>query len=144
MACKKRLTTEDFIKRSREIHGDKYNYDKVVYVNNRTKVIISCHVHGDFEQQPRHHLIGKGCKKCFDQSIRTTKEEFIERSNEIHNNKFSYDKVVYQSTHTKVIITCPKHGDFTQTPAHHLKGAGCPRCAHENTSDRQNLILQSS
>ena len=134
---KKKLTTEEFIKRSREIHGDKYNYDKVEYVNNKTKVIITCPVHGDFLQQPRHHLISVGCKKCIDQSRRTTQEEFIEHSNEIHNNKFSYDKVVYESTHTKVIITCPLHGDFSQTPAHHLQGAGCPCCARKNLSDNQ-------
>ena len=54
----------DFIKKAREVHGKKYTYQKVSYKNNQTGVIITCREHGDFEQLPKHHLVGKGCPSC--------------------------------------------------------------------------------
>lgn len=62
MATKR--TTVDFIEKSRQVHGDKYDYYKVEYVNNRTKVVITCPIHGDFLQSPNHHANGHGCPKC--------------------------------------------------------------------------------
>jgi hypothetical protein len=60
----KRATTDEFIAKSRKIHGDTYIYDNVMYVNDYYKVIITCKKHGDFEQIPTNHLRGKGCFKC--------------------------------------------------------------------------------
>ena len=59
-----KLTTEEFIKKAREVHGDRYDYSKVEYVNNKTKVIIICPVHGVFPQSPVNHIRGNGCPKC--------------------------------------------------------------------------------
>ena len=59
-----KLTTEEFIKRAQEVHGDRYDYSKVEYVNIYTKVCITCPEHGDFLQVARQHLIGRGCSKC--------------------------------------------------------------------------------
>ena len=59
-----KLTTEEFIKRAREVHGDKYDYSKVEYVNALTPVVIICPKHGEFLQRPSHHTDGRGCKKC--------------------------------------------------------------------------------
>lgn len=58
-----------------------------------------------------------------------TQSEFIKKSKLIHNNNYSYDKVEYINYNTPVIITCPIHGDFAQTPGKHLNGQGCPKCA---------------
>ena len=60
----KKVTTEDFIKKAREIHGDKYDYSKVNYVNNETPVCIICPEHGEFLQQPTNHLRGCSCPYC--------------------------------------------------------------------------------
>ena len=54
---------------------------------------------------------------------------FIERANKKHNNKYSYTKTEYFKYHEKVIITCSTHGDFEQSPAKHLAGQNCPKCA---------------
>lgn len=54
----------DFIKDATNVHGSKYDYSKVNYINNHTKVIITCRKHGDFEQTPNSHLNGRGCQKC--------------------------------------------------------------------------------
>lgn len=59
-----KLTTEEFIKKAREVHGDKYDYSKVEYVNALTKICIICKEHGEFWQRPSHHTAGRGCTKC--------------------------------------------------------------------------------
>ena len=134
---RKRLTTEEFIKRARELHGDRYNYDKVVFVNSRTKVIIGCYIHGDFEQLPGNHLNIKnpaGCLKCSNEARKLTTEEFIKRAIELHGDKYNYDKVIYRGTYKKVIIGCSIHGDFEQRPDLHIDKSnpgGCQKCASE-------------
>lgn len=60
----KKLTTAEFIERAKLAHGDKYNYEKVEYINSQTKVCIICPTHGEFWQIPRDHYTGCGCNKC--------------------------------------------------------------------------------
>ena len=127
--------TENFINKAKKIHGDKYDYSKVNYVNSKTKVCIICPKHGEFWQEPRHHLSKHGCPMCgkenSDRKQSLTLNEFIEKSNQIHNGKYSYDKVNYVNAETKVCIICPKHGEFWQAPHSHLRGQGCPKCGRE-------------
>ena len=59
-----KLTKNEFVEKAKNVHGDKYNYDNVEYVNNRTKVLITCKIHGDFYQTPAAHLLGQNCPKC--------------------------------------------------------------------------------
>ena len=59
-----KLTTEEFIRKAREVHGDRYDYSKVEYVNSTTKVCIICKVHGEFWQAPKNHLKSNGCHMC--------------------------------------------------------------------------------
>ena len=128
-----KLTTEEFIKKAREVHGDKYDYSKVEYVGNKAKVTIICTEHGEFLQSPHKHLSGHGCEKCFRESIAKRysmgREKFIEKANAIHNGFYDYSEVEYVNGHTKVKIICPIHGIFEQDPASHLQGHGCPFCA---------------
>lgn len=126
-------TTEQFIKDSKEIHGDKYDYSKVEYINNSTKVKITCREHGEFEQVPKSHLKGRGCPDCGNDKknanrIEEAAKSFSQRSSDIHNSKYDYSKVVYINSHTKVTIICPEHGDFEQMPHDHLQGKGCIVC----------------
>lgn len=60
----KKLTQSDFIKRAKEVHGDRFDYSKCVYKGMTEKVVITCKKHGDFLQLPHAHLKGQGCKKC--------------------------------------------------------------------------------
>ena len=122
----KKLTLEEFISNSRKKHGEKYDYSKTVYTNKRSKVIIICPVHGEFEQSAGGHMNGYGCKKCSNNYQMTT-EEFIKRASKVHD-KFTYDRTIYTNSKTKVIITCPIHGDFEQIPYDHLVGNGCNQC----------------
>ena len=59
-----KLTTKDFIEKARKVHGDRYDYSKVVYKNYSTKVCIVCPEHGEFWQVPNNHLFGAGCPTC--------------------------------------------------------------------------------
>lgn len=110
----KKLTKEEFIKKARSVHGDKYGYDKVEYYGVHTKVCIICPEHGDFWQSPGNHLHGNGCPKCgyntTADSRRLSLSDFIKKANEIHNCKYDYNKVDYKDSNTKVCIICSKHG----------------------------------
>lgn len=134
-------TKEDFIKESQEIHNNKYNYDLVEYINARTKVTIICPIHGNFEQIPDSHLRSKGCCKCNYERMRIintyTIDQFIERSNKIHDNKYDYSKFKYKNDRGKSIIICPIHGEFLQCPGDHYKSKGCGLCGNLNTSKYQ-------
>lgn len=129
---KMRLTTEEFIKRSREKHGGIYDYSKVDYKDSREKVIITCRKHGDFEQIASLHMLGSICPTCSKENRYLTKEEFIEKAKKIHGDRYSYENVVYTGAREYVSITCETHGDFLQLPNSHLGGAGCPHCYYES------------
>ncbi len=124
---KNRLSLSNFIKRANKIHDGKYNYSKVDYVNNNTKICIICPKHGEFKQTPKHHIRGVGCPKCSGCYVPTT-EEWIVSANEKHNGKYDYHKVKYVKSTTKVCIICPEHGEFLQKPVSHAQGCGCPKC----------------
>ena len=187
----KRLSTDEFILNSIVVHGDKYDYSKVKYINMRTNIILICKSHGEFIKRPDLHLNGSGCRKCCvssninfltfkDNSIKihgdkyTYREseyidkitkmnifcnihnglfkqtphkhlqghgchicnggilsnlnDFIEKANVLHKNKYLYTKSIYLNSNTKIIIICKEHGDFLQKPNNHLNGKGCPKC----------------
>nr|DAY73207.1 MAG TPA: restriction enzyme [Caudoviricetes sp.] len=123
----KRLTTEEFIARAKEVHGDRYDYTKVVYEKCTTKVEIICKEHGSFWQTPINHLRGSGCPHCGGK-IKKDTTSFIECARKIHNGKYDYSKVDYKDNKTKVCIICPIHGEFWQAPSNHLSGQECPAC----------------
>lgn len=111
-ANNKKQTTEQFIEKSKSIYGDIFLYDKTVYENVNSKVIVTCKIHGDYEQFVKVHYRGAGCTKCSRRSKHTT-ETFIEESYKIHSDRYNYDKVVYgKNNKQKLTITCKIHGDF--------------------------------
>ena len=140
-AKKRRTTLDEFIRRGQDVHDNKYDYSKVHYVNNNTKVCIICPEHGEFWQTPVAHLRSKGCPKCSNVYMRT-QNEFIADAKKIHGNKYDYSKVEYINMTTKVCIICPKHGEFWQTPKLHLNGYGCKKCSNKFL-DKDFFILKS-
>lgn len=137
----KKIATEDFLKRAKEVHGNKYDYSKVDYKGIYEKICIICPKHGEFWQTPNNHLQGKGCPLCSHRSYKYSKEEFIRHAIEIHKKKYDYSKVNYVNIRTKVCIICPKHGEFWQTPHGHLEGRGCKKCGRDFTSNTQKMGL---
>lgn len=139
--------TEEFIEKARKVHGDKYDYSRTDYVNNATKVCIICPEHGEFFPTPNNHLRGSGCPICgLLRNIhkRThSKEQFVQKSNKKHGNKYDYSKVEYTNSKTKVCIICPEHGEFWQIPHDHTQGAGCPMCNKSNKLTTETFIIRA-
>lgn len=137
----KKLTTEEFIQKSKEIHGNKYDYSLVDYKNCNKRVNIICPIHGIFKQIPSSHLNGNGCSKCFFDinSINKTYtlNKIIDDSKEIHGDKYDYSLVKYNGIDKKIRIICPIHGEFEQTPTKHINGQGCPKCAGKNKTTEE-------
>lgn len=123
-----------FIEKARAVHGDKYDYSKVDYINNHTNVCIICPKHGEFLQIPNNHLNGYGCHICGTENRKLKREDVIERFIAVHGDRYDYSKVEYVNFHTKVCIICPKHGEFWQSPSEHFRGRGCPECGKNRKS----------
>jgi len=135
---------DQFIKKANKIHNNKYNYQKVNYINNKNKVIIVCSKHGEFNQRPNDHLSGYGCKKCQYDNFRYTENQFINICNKVHNNKYDYSKVKYKNNKTKVVIICPKHGEFKQFAKSHIKGIGCQKCYFDKKKLTKDQFIKKS
>ena len=144
---KSRMTRDEFIKKSILKHGEgTYDYSKVIYQNGKTKVEIICKIHGPFLQAATSHLEGKGCYSCGHQicvaNQRKSREKFIEEAQQIHKNKYTYEKVNYENTSSKVIITCFIHGDFLQSPLSHIQGSGCRSCGYQTIGERSRKTTE--
>ena len=134
--------SQDFILEAKNVHGDKYDYSLLEYVDSSTKIKIICLIHGVFEQMPHNHINSNGCLKCGIAS--TTKKQtlnneiFINKANFKHKNKYDYSLVEYIGYESKIKILCSKHGIFEQTPHIHLRGlgSGCPIC-NESKGEKQ-------
>jgi hypothetical protein len=150
-----KVSADQFIQKSRQVHGEKYDYSKTRYKTSDDKVTITCRVHGDFEQVAYHHLAGHGCVRCRFNDVqyimtdkrhqalekarnakvgqipynKHTTQNFIDAAKSVHGSRYDYSKVVYESSHEKVTIVCHTHGEFTQSPDAHKRGVGCPRCS---------------
>ena len=133
-----RSNTEEFIKKSITIHGNKYDYSNVNYNGIYKDINIICKEHGKFIQVANNHLQGNGCYKCGLITIILKKTsntiEFIEKSIKIHYDKYDYSNVEYIKSEENVIIICKKHGEFLQQPNNHLQGKGCKKCSVNNYS----------
>jgi hypothetical protein len=127
--------------KANKVHNNKYSYDKVIYKNNKTSVMITCPIHGDFLQTIGNHIYRKsGCPKCSrtsgnkKQSLTTI--EVIKRSKVTHGNKYNYSQTIYKNSSTKIKVKCNRHGIFKQYPHDHMHGSGCPKCMLEINSKR--------
>ncbi len=120
-------TTEEFIRKAKEIYGDQYDYSKVDYTGNKEKVCIICPEHGEFWMTPNNHLRGHHCPECYGTPKLTT-EQFIARAKRVHGDRYNYSKIDYQGLSKKVCVICRNHGEYWVYPQTHLKGGNCPTC----------------
>jgi len=145
----KRSSKEEFIEKARKIHGDKYNYDKSIYINSKTKVEILCNkCNAIFFQTPNDHLMTKGCGKCADKFTadirRSSLDDFIVKAKIIHKDNYNYEKSIYKGNKIKIEIFCNKcENIFWQIPTDHLKGCGCPKCGLISRSLKRSSTTES-
>jgi len=141
----RRKTNNEFIAESKTRHWPKeYGYGDTIYIDNKTKVEITCLTHGIFEQTADNHLRGKGCPKCANDAKRKTNDEFIADSNKVHGHKYGHGDLIYIADNKKVEITCLTHGNFFQTPNSHLRGKGCPKCGGKLLKTKDEFIADSN
>jgi hypothetical protein len=138
-----RSNTENFIKKARIVHGDKYDYSRIDYKHNRIKVIVVCREHGSWNITPHDHLYGHGCAKCGG-NIRSNTEDFIKKARAVHGERYDYSRVIYKNAKTEVAIMCPLHREFLITPNEHLRGNGCGKCRESKGEKAVRCFLEQS
>lgn len=133
----KPITRDAFIAKARAVHGDRFSYDKVDYVNSLTKVTITCPDHGDFSQVPSSHIAGHGCVLCHKQRMKGDThprwvgvEPVRQRIDPMLGPLITADWSTYQGTHKKMQFACTRHGVWSATPDNvERAGSRCPKCA---------------
>lgn len=131
---------ENFIQKAKRVHGDKYNYSNINYINCKQEIELVCPKHGLFKITPDYHVRGGGCPLCFCKNAKKiTTEYWIQKAKEVHGNKYDYSKVKYKKASEKVCIICPKHGEFWMTPNNHLRNHGCSKCSSEERSKNRRF-----
>ena len=144
-----RSNTKEFIHKSIEVHGNKFDYNLVEYVNNQTKVIILCNICNNiFKQKPSNHLRGDGCLICANKKLSFNRRknilDFVNKSKELNGEKYDYSLVEYINSHTAVKILCNTCNNiFQQTPSSHLRGSGCNICAGNQKSNKEEFVIKA-
>lgn len=131
-------TKEEWCRKANKVHNNKYDYSLITDTRGQTTGEIICPIHGVFPQELSSHLMGCGCPKC-NGGVADTKDGFVKSANEVHGSYYTYDNFVYVNRKTTGLITCPRHGDFEQTPDAHLRGSGCKKC---KSSILENIVLK--
>jgi hypothetical protein len=139
----KRVPFDEFVKRARSRHGDRYQYLPTIYKGVRENTLIVCPVHGEFEQDAGNHLSGNGCPKCGkEKSVDLQKmafDDFVRLARIRHGDKYEYLQTIYDGSHKKTQIVCPAHGVFEQVARSHIVGNGCPKCGRIARNDKHRL-----
>ena len=142
----RKINVEEYIKKVNIVHNNLYCYDLVDNIKAKSNINIICKKHGVFTQRNDHHLNGSICPKCRNEQRSISQEEFIIRANKTHNNFYNYSKTVFKAMKQNIIIICPIHGEFEQSPEVHIYNTGgCKECfkdriklSFEDFKDRVN------
>lgn len=134
------LSDAEILKRFHDKHGDTYDYSKAKFSGNHYKIIIICKLHGEFEQAPQQHFI-QGCAACAGVKKMNT-DVFIKKAAVAHKFYYDYSATEYLGRYQKIVIICPKHGEFLQNPYGHLRGHGCTKCS-TSISHKETIWLDS-
>ncbi|MCW1966417.1 hypothetical protein [Polynucleobacter sp.] len=137
------ITTADWVNRAIEKHGTRYDYSQTSYTGSKNYLKIRCPTHGEFEQRASKHLEGAGCKQCTTDTQRKSIDDFIKESQSYHGDYYDYSKTTLRNIHEQVVITCPIHGDFKQTPAKHQRGQGCKKCSGREVWSTEDFLAKA-
>ena len=148
-ASNTKLTTEEFIRKSKKVHGDKYDYSLVKYTKAKDNVKIICPIHGVFTQSAYNHMHGSGCPSCKGQLRKEnkamTKDGFLKKAHEKYGNNYDFSLMNYIDGATPITIRCKKHNHiFTRLPSQFLQRLGCPICGRERQNQHFNILRKNS
>lgn len=140
-------TQQQFLDECKRIHGERYDYSKTLYINDKSKIIVICNIHGEYEVRPQAHLRGQNCKKCYEIIrskclVENNKANVLSRFIKTHGDKFTYNMNNYVGYNSMMEMLCNKHNiSFNQSPANHIAGKiGCVLCQKELFSIGENKI----
>ena len=126
---RKRARWEIVLKKAKDVHGNKYDYSRVIFTNMNDKVEIICPLHGSFFTDLYSHTAREtNCPKCAIENGRHTTESFVKKALAIHGDLYDYSKSIYTTGDAIITIICKKHGEFTQRAMSHLAGCVCRKC----------------
>ena len=141
------LTTANFVNKSTIKFGNRFGYEKTYYKRKNIDLVITCPLHGDIVITPDIHFRSThGCPKCdFELPREVRKNAALEKAAKIHNFKYDYSKVKYETVTEAVEIICPKHGSFWQSLSYHIGSkSNCPKCARlNNTCSQEQFIIKA-
>lgn len=129
-----KIKFDEFVKRASKLFDNKYTYIDDNFDYKKT-MKCECKKHGIFNLNPERHITRLSeCPKCIEERNKISLDEFIIKSNIIHNNKYDYSMVNFKTLRDKIEIICPKHGRFIQYATHHIHNKkGCKHCEKENS-----------
>lgn len=137
----KKLSTEEFIERSKKFHGDKYDYSISNYTGRKNMIDIICPVHGIISQPAGSHMTGHGCARCA--GFLKTTEQIVEEAIRVHGDKYDYSISEYIGQLKPFSYICPIHGKQTQNTADHLAGKGCGSCRGTKKKTQEQFIAEA-
>ncbi|MFA5669390.1 MAG: hypothetical protein WC967_09100 [Balneolaceae bacterium] len=130
---------ESLLRAFRFVHGNTYDYSKVIFSGVRIPVTVTCPRHGNWDITPDNHLRGKGCKQCAAENrTKMSTKEFVKKCREIHGDNYDYSLIQYKGPKEKITVICPEHGNWETLPINfywHKKG--CKECGYSNSSTKQ-------
>lgn len=143
----RKLDRDGVLERFRRVHGDRYDYGRVVYLGSQRKVEIGCREHGPFLQGPAEHARGQGCPRCARRTQTGAPPQpwavVEQRLLTVHDGRYTYDGTGYRDTNSKIRATCREHGDFYPQVASHLRGKfGCRTCSYQERGQAKRLTFQ--
>jgi hypothetical protein len=137
-----KITHEEYVARSRKVHGFKYEY-RGIFQGSGIPINILCPEHGVFKQAPFSHWSGRGCPECGrkKKGLQYNFEKFKVSAIHVHGTDYSYDESTFVNMDTPMRIICSSHGEFWQRPRYHINRSaqGCPKCAHQQSKGENEI-----
>lgn len=139
-----KITQEEFIRRAKVVHGEKYDLTQSVYQSYNKSVAVECKKHGVFHVRAGHFLNGVGCPKCgyatTGKALQLSREEFIERLKALFGDAYDYSLVEYGGYKAPVKLICPEHGVFEKQAGMLLAGKGCKQCGIKRRAEKRRGV----
>lgn len=142
---KNKKPNQYFIEKIHNKHENlyKYSFNENELLTYRSKIRIQCKIHGEFIQRLDHHINGSKCPRCAGSYYKTT-DEVINQLKLIHGDKYDYSKVQYKNSQNKIILICPKHGEFKVNPQRVItkNSKGCMKCHGKEVFNSEDFKIK--
>ena len=120
-----KLSTKEFVERSRRLHGDRYDYSKAHYSHSHDYVTVIClECQSEFEVKAVNHaILGRGCPDCNKTKQKYDADTFFNICRSVHDNRYNYDMSEYKGLNKHIAFQDKQTGEsYLQVARSHLKG----------------------